>query len=84
MSLPSSPIAEDWKTDVQIEATDITSLPDKTTSTSKEPPDKGDHHKNSPSSEYNPEDICRGEGEWLVLDLLDDHGTQFNSRRPSL
>ncbi|KAG2756625.1 hypothetical protein P692DRAFT_20766288 [Suillus brevipes Sb2] len=73
MSLPSSPIAEDWKTDVQIEATDITSLPDKTTSTSKEPPDKGDHHKNSPSSEYNPEDICRGEGEWLVLDLLDDH-----------
>lgn len=84
MSLPSSPIAEDWKTDVQIEATDITSLPDKTTATSREPPDKGDHHKNSPSSDYNPEDICRGEGEWLVLDLLDDHGTQFNSCRPSL
>ncbi|KAG2147630.1 hypothetical protein DEU56DRAFT_784992 [Suillus clintonianus] len=73
MSLPSSPTAEDWKTDVQIEATDITSLSDKTTSPSKEPPDKGDHYKNSPSSDYTPEDICRGEGEWLVLDLLDDH-----------
>lgn len=73
MSLPSSPIAEDWKTDVQIEATDITYLPDKTTSTPKEPSDGGDHHKNSPSSDYHSEDICRGEGEWLVLDLLDDH-----------
>ncbi|KAG2157923.1 uncharacterized protein EDB93DRAFT_1238284 [Suillus bovinus] len=68
MSLPSSPITEDWKTDVQIEVTDITPLPDKATSTSKEHP-----NKNSPCSDYNPEDICRGEGEWLVLDLLDDH-----------
>lgn len=72
-SFPSSPIAEDWKTDVQIEATDITPLPDKPTSTSKEHTYKGDHHKNSPCFDYNPEDICRGEGEWLVLDLLDDH-----------
>jgi hypothetical protein len=75
MSFPSSPIAEDWKTDVQIEATDITSLPDKTTLTPKELSDERDHYKNSYSCGYNPEDICRGEGEWLVLDLLDDHGT---------
>ncbi|KAG1747141.1 uncharacterized protein EDB91DRAFT_71315 [Suillus paluster] len=73
MSLPSSPIAEDWKTDVQIEARDIAPLPEKTTLTPKEPPDIRDHHRNSPSSDYSPEDICRGEGEWLVLDLLDDH-----------
>lgn len=73
MSFPSSPIAEDWKTDVQIEATDITSLPDKTTLTPKELSDERDHYKNSHSCGYNPEDICRGEGEWLVLDLLDDH-----------
>lgn len=70
MSLPSSPISEDWKTAVQIEVTDINSLPDKAIN---ELPDKRDHHKNSSSSDYNPEDICRGEGEWLVLDLLDDH-----------
>lgn len=70
LSLPSSPISEDWKTAVQIEVTDINSLPDKAIN---EPPDKGDHHKNSSSSDYNPEDICCGEGEWLVLDLLDDH-----------
>ncbi|KAG0705730.1 hypothetical protein DFH29DRAFT_905700 [Suillus ampliporus] len=73
MSLPSSPIADDWKTDVQIEARDIAPLPEKSTPIPKEPPDNREHHKNSPSSDYDPEDICRGEGEWLVLDLLDDH-----------
>ncbi|KAG1839049.1 hypothetical protein DFJ58DRAFT_845859 [Suillus subalutaceus] len=78
MSLPSSPIAEDWKTDVQIEATDILSTrqnrfnPRRTFR-------RGDDHKNSPSFDYNPEDICREKSEWFVPDLLDDHGTQFNS-----
>jgi hypothetical protein len=73
-SFSSSPIAEDWKTDIQLEAKDITPLPDKPPPASKETPDNRDHKKNFPASDYSMEDICRGEGEWLVLDLLDDHG----------
>ncbi|KAL4062235.1 hypothetical protein J3A83DRAFT_4258974 [Scleroderma citrinum] len=27
----------------------------------------------TPRQTYNPDDVCRGEGEWVVLDMLDDH-----------
>ncbi|OJA18877.1 hypothetical protein AZE42_06290 [Rhizopogon vesiculosus] len=72
-SLPSSPIADDWKTDIYIEPKDINPLSEKPPPALKETSDNRDHNKHSPASDYNPEDICRGEGEWLVLDLLDDH-----------
>ncbi|KAG1859443.1 hypothetical protein C8R48DRAFT_774778 [Suillus tomentosus] len=92
MSPPSSLIAENWKTDVQVEAADITPLPDKPTSTSKEHSDKGEHHKNSSCSDYNSEDICRGKANGsssicsmtMVFDLLRIYRKSFHDHDPSV
>ncbi|KIJ66645.1 hypothetical protein HYDPIDRAFT_127846 [Hydnomerulius pinastri MD-312] len=73
-SAPSSPIIDDWKTDVYLEPKVTAGLPaDTIPSGSKETTEPGRLKKTSTLTEYDPDDICRGEGEWVVLDMLDDH-----------
>lgn len=33
-----------------------------------------DLRERSSEHTYEPNDPCKGEGEWIVLDMLDDHG----------
>ncbi|KAF9223456.1 hypothetical protein BS17DRAFT_734300 [Gyrodon lividus] len=61
-SAPSSPIVEGWKTDMH----QVTASLSGGSSASGSKPRKS-------SIMHDPDDICRGEGEWVVLDMLDDH-----------
>ncbi|KAF8842078.1 hypothetical protein BDN67DRAFT_1067996 [Paxillus ammoniavirescens] len=70
-STPSSPIAEGWKIDRHQEPKVAASRSaDGSSSGSKQTGERGRSRK-SPDM-YDPDDICRGEGEWVVLDMLDD------------
>ncbi|KAH7912340.1 hypothetical protein BJ138DRAFT_1178917 [Hygrophoropsis aurantiaca] len=75
-SVPSSPVMEAYKSDVHPELSDILPQTVENNAVQQEPygPREPSNPQSSPSSStYGPDDICRGEGEWLVLDLLDDH-----------
>lgn len=66
---PSSPIAEDLKTNVQQPLPGVGSGFDLKHATEQEHP-----REKSGEYAYDPNDACGGEGEWIVVDMLDDHG----------
>ncbi|KIO14684.1 hypothetical protein M404DRAFT_11639 [Pisolithus tinctorius Marx 270] len=65
MTAPSTTSSEGWKTDTSRATSDqVSSASEKAT---------GKRRFRKPRQPYNPDDICRGEGEWVVLDMLDDY-----------
>ncbi|KAI5998728.1 hypothetical protein EDD15DRAFT_193135 [Pisolithus albus] len=66
MTAPSTTSSEGWKTDTsKTTSGQLSSGSDKATEKRR--------LKKSARQPYNPDDICRGEGEWVVLDMLDDY-----------
>ncbi|KAH0833266.1 hypothetical protein J3R83DRAFT_12329 [Lanmaoa asiatica] len=65
-SSPSSPISDILKTN---------RLPHEQTTEQEHPRERSDEYA------YDTNDPCKGEGEWIVLDMLDDHGKFSQSRR---
>ncbi|KAH7927954.1 hypothetical protein BV22DRAFT_1031290 [Leucogyrophana mollusca] len=75
-SIPSSPVAESWVADMHSEDQDGLPQTLESTKAQMEPQGQTDQTNSQTrpyTGDYRPEDICRGEGEWLVLDMLDDH-----------
>ncbi|KAI6039786.1 hypothetical protein EDC04DRAFT_1613032 [Pisolithus marmoratus] len=67
MTVPSTTSSEGWKTDTsKATSGQLSSGSEKATG-------KRRFRKSTPRQPYNPDDICRGEGEWVVLDMLDDY-----------
>lgn len=66
MTAPSTTSSEGWKTDTSRTTSDqLSSGPEK--------PTEKRRLRKSTRQPYNPDDVCRGEGEWVVLDMLDDY-----------
>lgn len=64
-SWPSSPISDELKTNVQEPLVNLDFASDVKQTTESE--DLGEYA-------HDPDDACKGGGEWIVLDMLDDHG----------